>query len=391
MKKRSILFTVNITFIVTFILISAGFILLYNMHQKREDFLLHKRSVEIAKMFLDEYKEYGVTEKLTKDLERFNFTLVLDQNAIHKCLEDKSIKQKKLRRFKHAELYSLELDGKSSIYIESHNFQAILQDNAPVLKETSMSIVIYLAILLIFLFFYLSIINKLKPLKKLHKIVANFGDEEFDFEFQTQDEDEISKLMNEFSASAKKLKSIKESRNIFIRNVMHELKTPITKGKFLIHLPQSEANIDAMQKVFYRLEALISEFAAIEELIATKKELQKKEYHLEDIVDNAVDILMCDEEEVIKAFENIKLRVDFDLFCIAIKNLLDNGIKYSKDARVTIKSENGNLIFENHSAPLEYPLESYFEPFFRGDNVNSHQSFGLGLYIVKHILDAHNM
>ncbi|MDD2789361.1 MAG: ArsS family sensor histidine kinase [Sulfurimonas sp.] len=391
MKKRSILFTVNITFIVTFILISAGFILLYNMHQKREDFLLHKRSVEIAKMFLDEYSEHGVTEKLTHDLERVNFTLLLDQNAIKKRLDDQNIKQRKLRHFKHAELYALDLDGKSSIYIESQNFQAILQDNAPVLKETSMSIVIYLAILLIFLFFYLSIINKLKPLKKLNKIVANFGDEEFDFEFLTRDEDEISKLMNEFSASAKKLKSIKESRNIFIRNVMHELKTPITKGKFLIHLPQSDANIDAMQKVFYRLEALINEFAAIEELIAAKKELQKQEYSLEDLVDNAADILMCDEEEVMKAFENIKLHVDFDLFSIALKNLLDNGIKYSSDKRVIVKSDNGVIIVENLSAPLAYPLENYFEPFFRGDDVKSNQSFGLGLYIVKHILDAHHM
>lgn len=172
---------------------------------------------------------------------------------------------------------------------------------------------------------------------------------------------------------------------------MHELKTPIAKGRILVHLPATEQNIETMQKVFYRLESLINEFADIEELISTKKEIEKKEYHLEDIVDNSIDILMCDEDEVVKEFENIKLGVDFNIFSIAIKNLIDNGIKYSSNKKVTIKTEDKKIIFENIGEELKYSLEDYFEPFFRGDDVKSNQSFGLGLYIIKHILDAHNL
>ena len=97
---------------------------------------------------------------------------------------------------------------------------------------------------------------------------------------------------------------------------------------------------------------------------------------------------MCDEDEVIMKFENIKINVDFNLFAIAMKNLLDNGIKYSSNKQVTIKTKDNKIIIENIGEKLNYPLEDYFEPFFKGDDTKSNQSFGLGLYIIKHILDA---
>ncbi|MEJ2414864.1 MAG: sensor histidine kinase, partial [Sulfurimonas sp.] len=70
---------------------------------------------------------------------------------------------------------------------------------------------------------------------------------------------------------------------------------------------------------------------------------------------------------------------------------LDNGIKYSTNKQVSIKTAQDSIVFSSKGEKLKYPLESYYEPFFRGDDVKSNQSFGLGLYIVKNILDAHNM
>lgn len=126
-------------------------------------------------------------------------------------------------------------------------------------------------------------------------------------------------------------------------------------------------------------------------MISTKKTLTKKSYYLDDILDESIDLLMCDEESVIKEFENIKIDVDFKLFSIAVKNLIDNAIKYSPDKKVYIKVEDEKIVFENSGKALKDDFEKYFEPFFKADDVKSNQSFGLGLYIVKHILDAHNM
>ena len=81
------------------------------------------------------------------------------------------------------------------------------------------------------------------PLKILKDKVKTLGDENFDFECcNTDRKDEVSQLAMEFKKSVLKLKSLKESRNVFIRNIMHELKTPITKGKFLTQLERNDEN-----------------------------------------------------------------------------------------------------------------------------------------------------
>lgn len=99
--------------------------------------------------------------------------------------------------------------------------------------------------------------------------------------------------------------------------------------------------------VFNRLESLINEFATIEELISQNRVLEKKSYFLEDLLDNAKDILMIDDNCVKNSYENIKLNVNFKLFSIAIKNLIDNAIKYSNDKKVEVLTQNEDILFVN--------------------------------------------
>jgi two-component system OmpR family sensor kinase len=390
-KKYSIIFTINIIFLISFILITVSFFTFYNFNNQKERHITHKREIEISKIFIHQYRVGGISEELREYIKNLDFSLISNENEIKKIVDNAQTKAKELKSKGMFKLQHIELKDKSFVLIQTPNERVMLTSNSILNENRNTIFIVYIMMVLIFIFLYFSIINKLKPLKVLKDDVKSFGDEDFDLNCFSSNSDEISELANEFHKSAKKLKKLKESRTVFIRNIMHELKTPITKGKFLMQLPQTSQNTQSMQKVFYRLESLINEFASIEELISTKKELHKKEYFLEDIIDNAVDLLMSNDEEVIKEFDNIKIKVDFNIFSIALKNLLDNGIKYSKERRVIVKTEANKLIFENSGTSLIYPIESYFEPFFRGDNANLNQSFGLGLYIVKHILDAHNM
>ena len=81
--------------------------------------------------------------------------------------------------------------------------------------------------------------------------------------------------------------------------------------------------------------------------------------------------------------------MDFKLFSIAIKNMIDNAIKYSTDKKVKIVADSKKIEFINRGKELKKNLEYYKEPF--SSEGNQKESFGLGLYIVDSILEAHKI
>lgn len=394
LNKNSIFFTINITFIISIIVVTLSMTILFGLIQKREHFITQKKAIEISKMIFREHKrtDCNISDDFKEHLLQLNYTLIDDFKKKKEILTSKDLKVKKQIKLRRNTIGFYEVCDQNYIVLFTRKDPILIQDNNHPHFSGQWLIVIYLAIILLLVILYFTIIKKLKPITTLHENVKKLSNEDFNITSPNNKKDEISLLANEFYHTAMKLKKIKESRNIFIRNIMHELKTPITKGKLLSALENTPSNNEKMKNVFLRLESLIVEFASIEELISTKRELHTKEYYLADIIDESIDLLMVDDTQIDTHFDSsTKLKIDFKLFTIAIKNLIDNGLKYSKNQNVTIFYKNSELILENSGEPLKYSLEKYFEPFFKGDNIKSNESFGLGLYIVYHILQAHNM
>ena len=393
MNKQSIFFTILVSFLISIILVIISFlVLITHDYRMKEGRLLYKYHPVLR---LLNKKDFIANEFLQKNLEEMNFKLVVEKNEIEHILNNSKVKIliQKEHPLKNDDIFRiLNLDENNYLYLSKRGNFLLIKDENPSNESNS-----YIYIILVFSLLFITIVlvyivtlKKLMPLKILKDKVKTLGDENFDFECcDLKGKDEVSLLANEFKKSALKLKSLKEARNIFIRNIMHELKTPITKGKFLTQLELNTENNEKLKSVFNRLESLINEFASIEELISSNKSIEKKFYFLDDIIDNAKDILMVEDENVILEYENQKLEVNFKLFSIAIKNLIDNGIKYSFDKKVTIKSQDENIIFENSGKELKYPLENYFEPFFSNEDKQK-DSFGLGLYIIQNILKANS-
>ena len=393
MNKQSIFFTILVSFLISIILVIISFlVLITHDYRMKEGRLLDKYHPVLR---LLNKKDFVANEFLQKNLEEMNFKLVVEKNEIEHILNNSKVKIliQKEHPLRNDDIFRiLNLDENNYLYLSKRGNFLLIKDENPSNESNS-----YIYIILVFSLLFITIVlvyivtlKKLMPLKILKDKVKTLGDENFDFECcDLKGKDEVSLLANEFKKSALKLKSLKEARNIFIRNIMHELKTPITKGKFLTQLELNTENNEKLKSVFNRLESLINEFASIEELISSNKSIEKKFYFLDDIIDNAKDILMVEDENVILEYENQKLEVNFKLFSIAIKNLIDNGIKYSFDKKVTIKSQDENIIFENSGKELKYPLENYFEPFFSNEDKQK-DSFGLGLYIIQNILKANS-
>ncbi len=196
-------------------------------------------------------------------------------------------------------------------------------------------------------------------------------------------------MANEFDHAVKMIRELLHSRQLFLRAIMHELKTPIAKGRLVSEMLHDEKNKARMHSIFERLNLLIDEFAKIEKITSKNFDLTIKPYKMSDLVEGSIDMLMIDNP---KRFINVELikdfhkDVDFELLTLVIKNILDNAIKYSSDKHVTVIIDNNRLEIINKGEMLSEALENYFKPFH-----TSKKGLGLGLYIVKSILDIHQM
>ena len=385
MNKNSIIFSTTLNFLITSVLLIVSFVFLLSHENFKKNEQIFEKYKPIIKMVSG--KKFYFDKEFHKNLLDMNYELFESNDEINFFLNSDK-KTILARTNKHNESFKIfEIDGKIYLFFEKFDTQILIKDlDSQNLTNSFYTIFVFVSLLIVITILYINTLKKLLPLKELKDKVINFGDEKFDFELSnSSSKDEVTLLANEFKKSAIKLKNIKESRNIFIRNIMHELKTPITKGKFLLQLEKSDENIEKLKMVFNRLESLINEFATIEELISQNRVLEKKSYFLEDLLDNAKDILMIDDNCVKNSYENIKLNVNFKLFSIAIKNLIDNAIKYSNDKKVEVLTQNEDILFVNSGKKLEGDFEKYLEPFY---SKSSNESFGLGLYIVFNILKA---
>jgi len=247
----------------------------------------------------------------------------------------------------------------------------------------------YLTVIVIILLSFILILQRLKPLIRLRKKIALFGDGNMDISFKTRGTDEIALISNELESAREMINTLLESRTLFLRNIMHELKTPIAKGTIATQMLDSQKQRERFSSIFGRLESLVNEFALIEEVTSISDKSNFKEYRLVDIIDGAIDMAMVERTSVsVDVNASIKIFASYRLYTTAIKNMIDNGIKYSTDSHVKIKVINNELCFESKGECLGHPLQYYIEPFTKENP--SKNSYGLGLYLVDSILKVHD-
>lgn len=261
------------------------------------------------------------------------------------------------------------------------------------LNETSFKyfwLMILLIIDALLIWFYMFTGEKLKPLISLKEDMKNLSKGELKISTNIEGKDEISQVAKEFSIALKQLKELRNSRNLFLRNIMHELKTPITKGKLITDIYEDSERKFILIRVFQRLEYLLSEFAKIEELTSGKIILNKNKYHIIELIDQALDILLVEEHTIeIEDNANLEINADFELFSIALKNLIDNAIKYGYDENPRIIIEKDYIEIINKGEKLTKNIEEYYKP-FNHDYETATTGLGLGLYISNNIVKIHN-
>ena len=370
---------INLVFSITLLLLAILFVgsIKYDNAKFQERNEAHER--EIAHYLYSHYLKYGTIDEAY--LESQNVSLIKDKAKVIQ-VEHYFKERGKYKKYA-VDTYKLQ----RIILINNNRFKLLLENkNKPRLPIKR--IIIFSIVFLLIVLLYLWIVKSLKPLAKLKEKIKTFSEGNLDIECASDKNDEIAEVANEFDHAVKMIKELLQSRQLFLRATMHELKTPIAKGRLMSEMLPDEKSKKRLHSIFERLNLLIDEFAKIEKITSKNFKLNIKPYKMSDLVEASIDLLMVEYAEQFVSIDIKKdyiIKVDFELFILVIKNLLDNAIKYSTNKHVTININN-QLEIINTGEPLKGSIKEYFQPFHA-----SKGGLGLGLYIVKSILDIHQM
>jgi two-component system OmpR family sensor kinase len=247
-------------------------------------------------------------------------------------INDKAKKEKIINEAIVLEEITTELGSSAILFHQKKNYLKITQsDNILLLIDTAYQPYRYIIIQVIFAFVagiilltYIFIIRKIMPLGKLKREIDKFAQGDLEIKNVATGNDEISEVASAFYEAVSQIKNLNKSRQLFLRNIMHELKTPITKGRITVEMIEKNKNQERLIDVFERLESLINEFAAVER--ATSRLVgELKPCKVRDVIDEAIDIAMAEESNLaIEAVDDVTIRADFKLLAIACKNMIDN-------------------------------------------------------------------
>ena len=371
---------INLIFTVALMLLILLFAAIISFQEKKhtDDIIMQERA---AIHYL--YLYYLKTGKVDYDyLASQNIRLVTDKE-VRGAIESVSRDEEGETRYR-----IINYRYRRFIMVHNDRFKLLLENlNKPsYILELSL---IFAGALLLLLLLYLWIIRSLQPLSELKEKIKTFSEGNLDIECKSDRNDEIAAVANEFDHAVETIRELIRSRQLFLRAIMHELKTPIAKGRLISEMLQDEKQKKRLERIFVRLNLLIDEFAKLEQLTSKNFHLLMKPYLASKLLDRGVQMLMLDSHEdavTIETREDFTLQADLELLPLAFKNLIDNAIKYSPDHHATVTIENNSIAISNQGEALKEPLENYFTPFH-----HSHDGLGLGLYIVKSILDIHQL
>lgn len=247
-----------------------------------------------------------------------------------------------------------------------------------------------LADILILILMFVSILNILKPLKNISKGMEVFGSGDYKYRFflDEQKNDEITKLKKQFNVMAQNIDMLITSRKQLLGDISHELRTPLAKAKLSLEMMESSKHKDILYRSIEQIDSLTNEILHLERLNSNSLKLFTENVSIDDVMLSVSSKILVDESELsINEYANFTILADINYISIAIKNLIDNALKYKTKDLVYIEIKENMISIKNFANPLENDFSYYTEPFTKADI--SKNGYGLGLNIVKRILDLH--
>ena len=378
MKLNSLQSKINLIFFIAFVLLTINLFVYFKLQKE----FIHAPAVNAhEKLSLSIFNKKMSRFELIDYLQSFNMKVEHNHRPV---LRDGS-------RVKTAKGFeTIFYQNQYYFHVRTPFFRLLFIDSYKYPREGVWSLVFFSLVLILLIVLYLWLRKSLSPLYELKNNITKFANGDLKINCQSKKNDEIAAVANEFDNAVSKINLLLESRQLFLRTIMHELKTPIAKGRIVAELINDEKQKNRMALIFNKLDSLINDFAKVEEVISKNYKVVKSKYLLQTIILHSKQMLLeeCDEKIDIKISSNESFNVDLQLMSMVFKNLIDNALKYSDDKSIQIVQQSQEIHFISKGNYLPKPLETYFKPFHNDTQLKNH-GMGLGLYIVKSILDMH--
>lgn len=258
-----------------------------------------------------------------------------------------------------------------------------------------------------------------RRLKKIYEEVSILNAKDLKKENATTDIDQLSKSMQKYVDGKRlEIKNLTERdsfRRDFLGNVAHELKTPLfTVQGYILTLLEGAINdkkirakyLERANKGVERLTAVIKDLDMIAKLENEGLKLKIELFNILELIQNVFDLfeMKAKKRNISLLFDKVYefpvfVKGDIEKIEQVLINLIVNSIKYGKpngSTIVAIESYNDKKfiikVIDNGEGIKQEHLSRLFERFYRVDQSRSREQggSGLGLSIVKHIVEAHN-
>lgn len=429
--KRKIALTISIAFSLLFAMVMAVIYMSFNDFRRDEFKERFRQRLEFTSNFISKSKDFEEEAPIffneNSDNILLNETILIfntDKELIYSTIKDrnvtwdsallKELDEKKIIYTEKTvpEIYAAlrKINGEN-YYILTSAFDTNGKSKLEFLKYLLITAYV-MSTLLIGFFSYYFMGQFLRPLEDLNTEISEVTAHKLTKQIPVQDSnDEINVLAKSFNTMIARLDDVFQSQKDFTASASHEIRTPITRMAFQLenlikfekHSPETLSSLKQIQKDVYQLSDLTNSL-----LLLTKFDKENIQSIYEEV---RID------EVIFEAFEAVEksypsLRLDFlisedtaenglltingihSLLAIVFINLFKNAAVYSYDAEVDvlITESNDELTVDITSRGNTIPEEEQpklFEAFMRGNNSQNISGSGLGLRIVKRILEYH--
>jgi len=252
------------------------------------------------------------------------------------------------------------------------------------------------------------------PLQQIRASTRRFAEGDLDArvgELRVGRSAEMTSLASEFDDMASRIKTLIESHRRLVRDVSHELRSPLARMRVALELArdgdalQLQASLDRIESESARLEAMLSQALELSRLETQRRAAQDTvplDQLLEDVITNAdYEGAPRGRKVVLAECERQMITGSRDALYSAFENVIRNALAYTQDGTtVTVKlardprTPNGALISVRDHGPgvPAGELARIFEPFYRTDSARTRSSggTGLGLAIARTAVERHN-